>query len=120
MQFLGILHQFDGTMFPENIDKDGRWWDWVPGAKYLRTGGKIIPPHNDVQTECLQHYLRYSKDILLELKVVDVHGSMIHIKDVFDQLECPKVYHHFRSHPWPAVKLPQVRHIVKGWPIYVH
>ena len=95
-------------MFPEIIDKEVKWWDWVPGSKYLRTGGKIIPPHNVVQTECLQHYLRYSKDILLELKVVDVYGSMINIKDIFDQLECPKVYRHFRSHPWPADKLPQV------------
>lgn len=109
MHCLGRIHLFDGTIFPEIIDKEGGWWDW---AKSFRSGGKIIPPHNVVQSECLQHYLRYSKDILLKLMVRDVYGSMISIKDVYDQLESPKIYHHSRSHLWLADKLPQVRCII--------
>ena len=108
---LGEFHQFDSTMFPQEISTEQGRWKWIPGSSFFRSltsGASSVAAHDVVQQECLEIYLRNNWNVLLTLSVTDVYDSMINITSIFNQLETPKVHHHNQSHSWPANKLSQV------------
>ena len=109
--WLGQFHQFDSTMFPQEISTEPGRWKLFSGFSYIRSltsGVSSIVAHDTVQQECLEVYLRNNREVLLALNVTNVFGSMINITSIFNQLETPKVHYQNQIHPWPANKVSQV------------